>query len=307
MNYDHTPFVKMLQNTVKEEYSGAYENETWYGFHLFAVDGSTLVLPRTDEMRQVFGTRGRGHVCPCAGVSVLYDVLQGWAVDAIFEHANRNERVTCARHIDFLCEKLPHAAQNSIILLDRGYPSYALIEQMQRQSVHFLARCSTASFPAAVKAPMGSSLITLTNSRKRGNPLHVRVFKFKLPSGETEILITSLLEIDETLLPELYHLRWGIETMYHKLKRELCVENFSGKTPNSVRQDFWASMVLLNGVAVFQKEADEEVQNRQEPKQLKHRFKNFYRNVTKLRHPQRLLTPKTIEKFTIADRKLGGL
>lgn len=64
---------------------------------------------------------------------------------------------------------------------------------------------------------------------------------------------------------------WGIETAYFRFKRELCVEKFSGKTPNSIHQDFWASMVLLNAVAVFQREADEVVQERQESKTVKHK------------------------------------
>jgi len=50
----------------------------------------------------------------------------------------------------------------------------------------------------------------------------------------------------------------------------LCVENFSGKTPNSIHQDFWASMVLLNSVAVFQREADATVAKRQKDKRLRH-------------------------------------
>jgi len=269
-NYDHSPFETMVREMVKSEYADDAEPLKWNGYHVFAVDGSTLQLPRTDEMRMEFGTRGRGHICPCAGVSVLFDVMQGWAVDPIFERANRNERTACARHIDFLSQKLPETAKSSILLLDRGYPSYELFEKMQQASLRFLVRCSTVSFPAVVNAPMGSSVITTANPGKRKNPLKLRVFKFTLPSGEVEILATNLFELPDSMLPELYGLRWGIETAYHRLKRELCVENFSGKTPNSVRQDFWASIVMLNMVAVFQKEADAAVLERQKGKNLKH-------------------------------------
>ena len=71
--------------------------------------------------------------------------------------------------------------------------------------------------------------------------------------------------------PELYALRWGIETAYFHLKHQLSVEKFSGKTPNSIRQDFWASMVLLNCVAIYQAEADEAVAKRQTAKPIKHK------------------------------------
>jgi hypothetical protein len=60
--------------------------------------------------------------------------------------------------------------------------------------------------------------------------------------------------------------------MYFKLKEELCVEKFSGKSVNSIRQDFWASMVLLNSVAFFQKETDLEVNKRHKDKSLKYEY-----------------------------------
>jgi hypothetical protein len=78
MNFDHSPFEKMVREAVKMEYSGEYELPVFQGYHVFAVDGSYLQLPRTDELREEFGTRGGSKATgkqPSAGVSVLYDVL----------------------------------------------------------------------------------------------------------------------------------------------------------------------------------------------------------------------------------------
>ena len=63
---------------------------------------------------------------------------------------------------------------------------------------------------------------------------------------------------------------WGIEVAYFRLKQELSVEKFSGKTPNAVRQDFWATMVLMNAVTVFRHEADQEIESRQKHKDTLH-------------------------------------
>jgi hypothetical protein len=95
MNFDHSPFEKMVRLLVKDEYSGKYELPLWNGYHVFAVDGSFLQLPRTDALRKEYGVRGRGSTCPCAGISVLYDVLHGWALDPMINRADRNERVEC--------------------------------------------------------------------------------------------------------------------------------------------------------------------------------------------------------------------
>ena len=267
MNFDHSPFETMARELVKEEYSGQYELPLWHGYHVFAIDGSSLQLPRVDLLRKEFGVRGRGGICPCAGISILYNVLHGWAIDPVITGADMNEREECKKHIDFLCRELPHIAEKSIILLDRGYPSFDLLEKLQKSGVKFLARCNSQFLSEINNASMGDSIVTLKNK------ISLRVIKFELPSGEIEILVTNLFELPESLFKELYALRWGIETAYFKLKRELCVEKFSGKTPNSIRQDFWASMVLLNSVSAFQKEADEEVLERQktEPSKYKNR------------------------------------
>jgi hypothetical protein len=260
MNFDHSPFETMLRETVKEEYSGTYDLPLWHGFHVFAIDGSYLQLPRVEALRREFGVRGRGNRCPCAAISNLYDVLTGWVLDPDIDAANRSEREACKKHVRFLQEELPHLIKKSIILLDRGYPSFDLLKELQASGSKFLARCNAQFISEINNAPLGDSNVCLKNG------MSVRVYKFALSSGEIETLVTNLFELSAALFPELYAMRWGIETAYFRLKREICIEKFSGKTANSIRQDFWASMVLMNTVAVFQAEADEAVLERQKGK-----------------------------------------
>jgi hypothetical protein len=270
MNFDHSPFETMARELVKKEYSGQYQLPLWNGYHVFAIDGSYLQLPRVDALRDEFGVRGargKGGGCPSAGISVLYDVLHGWALDPIITQANMNERVECEKHIGFLSQKLAHITENSIITIDRGYPSLDLLKKLQNSRLKYLARCKSQYVPEIDTAPKGDSVATLEND------VSVRIIKFELPSGEIETLVTNLFDLEGSLFPELYALRWKIENAYFILKRELCVEKFTGKTPNSIRQDFWAGMVLLNSVAVFQEEADEVVQERYENKPVKHEYR----------------------------------
>ena len=135
MNFDHSPFEKMVREAVKMEYSGEYELPLWQCYHVLAVDGSYLQLPRTDELRLEFGARGGGKATgkqPSAGISVLYDVLHGWPLDPIITHTDMNERSECEKHIYFLREGLPHIAQKSILTIDRGYPSLDLFALLQK-------------------------------------------------------------------------------------------------------------------------------------------------------------------------------
>lgn len=263
-NFDHSPFLTMHKTLVQTEYSGEYDLPLWNGYHLFGIDGSFLQLPRNKEMYHVFSRHGHKEQCPCAGISVLFDVLHGWAVDPIITNARMNERIECEKHIQFLCQSLPHIAQNSIVLMDRGYASQDLFKKLQNSGLKFVARCKSGFLSEINNAPLGDSVITLKND------ITLRIIKFVLSTGEIETLATNLFDVPETLFPDLYALRWGIETAYFRFKQELCVEKFSGKTANSIYQDFWASMVLLNSVAVFQHEADMAIVERQITKQVRH-------------------------------------
>jgi len=261
--YDHTPFEVMVRTLVRDEYSGEYALPLWRGFQLLATDGSYLQLPTTPELAREYGVRGRGDR-PSAGISVLYDVLHGWVLDAEIDRTDRNERHALARHIDFLADELPCVAGRALLLLDRGYPSYDVLRKLEENGLKYVIRCSCSSFKAVNEAPMGDSLAALEDGTT------LRCVKFLLSSGETETLISNLFGLPEADFPALYAMRWSVETLYHKLKREVCVEKFSGKTANSIRQDFWTSMVLLIMVAVFQKEADEAVHERQKSLPVKH-------------------------------------
>lgn len=255
-NFDHSPFEKTFRMLVKEEYSGKYPLTLWNNYHLLGVDGSYLQLPRVEDLRMEFGVRDNGD-CPNAGVSVLFDVLHGWALDPILTNAYMNERTQLEKHMDFLHNELPDIAKKTILLIDRGYPSKDLFKKIQERGFNFVARCKSGFAKSVDEAPMGDSVVTLKNG------VVVRIVKFELRNGGIETLATNIFDLPMDAIIELYALRWGIETMYFKLKYELCVEKFSGKTANSIRQDFWASMVLLNSVAVFQHEADDAVRARQ--------------------------------------------
>lgn len=78
----------------------------------------------------------------------------------------------------------------------------------------------------------------------------VRFVRVRLETGEYEVLVTNLLNTQDFPTEEfktLYHLRWGVEGFYRILKSRLNLENFSGKTAESVYQDFYAT-VYLTGI-----------------------------------------------------------
>lgn len=95
--------------------------------------------------------------------------------------------------------------------------------------------------------------------------LTVRFVRVLLDTGEWEVLVTSLR--DEPLYPTadfkaLYHLRWGIETFYGILKTRLELENFSGLSVESVKQDFYATLYLTGLESILTADAQAQLDQR---------------------------------------------
>ena len=111
--------------------------------------------------------------------------------------------------------------------------------------------------------------------QKRGHEdIRVRVLKFELSSGEEETLITDIedasLGIED--FKKLYFMRWGVETKYDELKNKLQVENFSGRTPKAIVQDFYCSMIMSNAIAVACWDAQQIVDEQREDKDNKYEY-----------------------------------
>ena len=90
--------------------------------------------------------------------------------------------------------------------------------------------------------------------------------------------MTSLL--DSQLHPlslffDLYHLRWGIEENFKAMKSRLEMENFTGKSVESVYQDFHAKILAMNLAAVLIRPAQEQL-DREDSREQPYRYQiNF--------------------------------
>ena len=257
----HTAFIELNREAVVETLYSDNHYQTYWGFRVLAVDGSKLILPDSEDVREEFGTiawsTGKTSEIqgerPYALASVLYDVLNRIALDATLGRANAYE-------VNLAIDHLVHTRAGDLLTMDRNYPSYRMLAELTRWQRDFVIRCSSASFSPARRMLKGegpdSQVVTLSPSveqialvRQQGLPasLTVRFVRVRLSTGEYEVLVTSL--CDETQYPnegflELYRLRWGIETFYGLLKTRLELENFTGTGAEAVKQDFHATVYL---------------------------------------------------------------
>ena len=265
----HTAFIELNQRAVIDTmYHDAYK--TLHGLRILAVDGSKIILPDTAQTRAIFGvTRVKNPqyegTYTCALASVLYDVLNGVALDAQLVPSSIAEGTLAWSHM--------HAVQkNDLITFDRGYCAYQTIDMVAHHKADFLIRCHARSFKIVdtMLTGTGHDDVTMTihaptymkqGHRRAPHKAHhtVRFVRVLLPTGEYEILATSLINTKRyplEIFSTLYFRRWGIETLYAKLKNRLSLEHFSGLSPESILQDFHATIFLTGLESLLTEDAD---------------------------------------------------
>jgi hypothetical protein len=150
-----------------------------------------------------------------------------------------------------------------LIIADRGYPSYDLMETLIDRGFSYILRLSESW--SYIIPRMHATYDKNFDYDLKGKTYPFRLLKIEL-GDKTEYLATNL---DNTALTleeakHIYSLRWNIETFYSFVKTELELENFSGKTKNAVLQEFYATMTIANVCLCFINDADDVIAAEQE-------------------------------------------
>jgi hypothetical protein len=244
--------------------------QTWNGYFIYAVDGSKIALPVDKKLLAYYGSVGRGSKSPTAQGSILYDVLNDIIVDAAIEPIKVDERILAHRHIEAI--KTVNEGDDKLITFDRGYPSFKLIKKLEEEGLKYVMRVKS-KFNQEIDAQVEDDGVVWLE--KDGEKVKVRVVKVELDSGEIETLITnvhdSTLGVDD--FKKLYFLRWGCELKYGILKNKLEIENFSSKTIDGVKIDFFASMYMANYMASVEHDVKNEIAQKRENRENKYEYK----------------------------------
>ena len=260
-NLDPLTFIELNNHLVRIFYN-TFPARTWKGFTLLAVDGSTMQVPKTHENNKHFGVwlTAAGPECPVARISQLFDPLNKITVAAVAGPKSNGERELAA-------ELFLNLRSLDLVLLDRGYPAFWLFKLVETVGGHFCARISDRSWSqvrAFKRSGKVDEILTFQPSRPSqktcqelgldDHAMKLRLVRVFLDSGESEVLITNLLDRKEhptQCFGDLYHHRWPVEEDFKTMKHRLELENFTGKSVLSVYQDFHAKILAGNLAAVL--------------------------------------------------------
>jgi hypothetical protein len=253
MKLSHQAFIELNDDLVQTFYEAATIDK-WQGHRLLAVDGSVTQLPKTDKLLKHFG-KARSHAdMPAVRLSQLYDVKNNITLDLQVESHSTGEREMALRH-------LTKTQAGDLVVYDRGYPAVWFYKYHRLKNVDFCMRIVKGSnvVKAFLESGKYSDIVdfpclekSLRRCRKdkiSTESLQLRLVRVDLPSGEPEILVSSLTDIQAyptALFADLYFQRWGVEEDYKVLKSRLNIENYSSVSVEGVLQDLHAKLLTKN-------------------------------------------------------------
>jgi hypothetical protein len=250
----------------------------FHGWRVMAVDGVVLDVQDTPANLAEFGKSGSGKTLspfPQVRAVGLAECGTHAVVAAAFDSWKVYER-------ELLRQILPAFEEGMLVMADRGFFSYELWKEAVTTGAELLWRLKDSiEVPVLGWLPDGSyrsellprQLKTdLRRGMKRrvhdGDRVPIRVIEYMVTnrdeSTETIRLITTIM--DPTVAPAielaaLYHERWEFELTLDEIETHQMAKSrlLRSKTPELVRQEIWALLLVHHAVRSFMREAADDL------------------------------------------------
>ncbi|MGH3916423.1 MAG: IS4 family transposase [Pseudonocardiaceae bacterium] len=227
----------------------------WYrDWRLVAFDGTTFTVPDTEENDEEFGRPGSGRgegkgAYPQAQAACLVEL----GTHAVFDARLEPYKVSENKLIE---EMFTALRPGMLVLADRGVYSFQRWKRAVDTAADLLWRVpSNLILRPVQRLADGSYIAEVIPPRKSGSvSFRLRVIEYRLPEaqdGKDELyrLVTTILDPAQTSakdLAVLYHERWDIEGFFKQIKSvQLNADRiFRSKSPDGVRQEFWAHLAV---------------------------------------------------------------
>lgn len=282
-------FMALSDFHVKNFYDDEKELIKFKNHFVFAVDGSHVNVPNTQENEDLYGLRKNqsSQQQAQAVISCLYDVFNKMILDCTINDYKVSERVQAEVHIEKITSFI--GDQPYIVVLDRGYPSSFFFMNRLEKNQNFIVRLGSSDFRQEQRNMASADEdVEIVFTKSRVNPyrktpfakrlqekgsIRLRFVKVNLPGETTEFLATNLSREDfsQQEISELYRIRWSIETAYDTLKNKFMLENFTGKKSIIIEQDILATICLYNMTQDMLRDA--EMVQKEKNKQKHYKYK----------------------------------
>lgn len=256
---------------------------TYRGYHLLAIDGSDLLIPTDPTDVETYNNAQQIKGFNALSINALYDLLNQRYLDVeIQPYRKKHERAA----LQTFLSRMDHRHQ-TIIIGDRGYEGYQVFATFLQQQSKFLIRVTDVTAKTCMLSRLSlldetfdidyQRILTRKQTNQvKANPetykflpknasfsylsdevseyqMNLRFVRLKVEDKKYQLFATNLSrdEFPPEAIRELYHLRWGIETSFRRIKHLVGVTHLHSKKRQGMIQEIVAAMVLYNFTSII--------------------------------------------------------
>jgi hypothetical protein len=253
------------------DYLAQRAEPVWLDRRVFIIDGTTITLAPTAELKKAFPPATNQHgesVWPVAMLMVASELSTGCVlvpqIDPMYGEHNSSE----ARQAVRIVERLP---KNALVLADSGFGIFSVAHHCDQNGREFLFRLTSTRFKALkrqaelLEEAAGTRTWRLTwrpSAKDRQTSPHlpadaaveVLLHAIELEDGKWLYLVSNV-EADAESVAELYLRRYDVEFDIRDLKVTMETESIRAKRVDTVLKELLGSIIAYNLVAQFRREA----------------------------------------------------
>lgn len=230
---------------------------------IVAIDGSMLTTPATADTALAFGKprsgnqAGKATDChfPQARLVVLYDIARQQPVAWQIGRCRGDGGESAAAML-----LVEHLRPGDVVLLDRGFHSWALLHAIHKRGAFFCLRACRGprvwrcvrEFDAGTRRH-AYAMIGQGDTRFRVRLVRTQT-QYQKSRDDDAIIITNL-TIDPRRIGRIYGLRWAVEGFFRLLKIPGNVEAFGGRSAQAVRRDIAIACIAFQILALLELQA----------------------------------------------------
>lgn len=243
---------------ISHTYARTEKDRLYHGMRVIIVDGTKIIVPRTEETIKVFGlssgSTGDAYY-PQTHANGFFDLVTGTFRDMVFAPYASSER-------DFMRIHAQNNEEPTLYIGDAGYNGMAHVYFMRQTGHHLLMELRMGKLAKRFrKSRKRSQLIEITLNRSHlknypeyhhliGKTFVIRLIRTKGTSKlRSKILLTTLID-EETYhwldLAKLYLQRGRIELAFRHLKVSMRIEHIRKCSLLRIKQLLWGTIILFN-------------------------------------------------------------
>ena len=231
------------------------------GRRAFLLDGFTLRLETTKELREAFPPSRDDSMWPVLNVAVAHDAYTGVAARPVWGPMYGDNAINETQLSRQLFERMP---SGSIVIGDRAFGVFSVANEVVLNGHDVVMRLKDdRARRISGKLPMSKAeeevewsasyrellhYPELTGNERIRGRIITRKLKVKKENGEPEYLriFTTLMDVSADEIVALYSQRWNVETDIRDLKQTLKLNYLRSKTVDMVLKELHLAIIAYN-------------------------------------------------------------